>query len=191
MSEVEHVHQPARTLLRSAADLAIDYATAIDDRQATPTPAAIEALAQLGGDLPDGPSDPAVTIELIARVGGPATMASTGPNYFGFVNGATLPVALRDLVHRRHVGPERSAPRDVAGCGRGARRRSPMAGRSARPDGRHRRHVRHRRDGRDTRLPHGQHATHCSTPRAGTSNVTVCSVHRRSRSSWGPRHTRR
>jgi glutamate/tyrosine decarboxylase-like PLP-dependent enzyme len=81
-------------LIRRAADLAIEYVDGVDDRSVDPGAAARDRLNDLAGPLPDGPSDPAVTLELLASVGGPATMATTGPNYFGFVNGATLPVAL-------------------------------------------------------------------------------------------------
>src|SRR6187551_3226661 len=73
-------------LLRTAADHAIAYASSIDDRAAAPT-----AFDQA---LPEDPTDASETIELLHRLGGPATMGSTGPNYFGFVNGATYPVAL-------------------------------------------------------------------------------------------------
>jgi glutamate/tyrosine decarboxylase-like PLP-dependent enzyme len=80
--------------IRRAADLAIDYVTGVDGRRVDPGDHARAALVALGGPLPDGPSDPTDTIELLASIGGAATMATTGPNYFGFVNGATLPVAL-------------------------------------------------------------------------------------------------
>ncbi len=66
--------------------------------------------------------DAASTIELLAAVGGPATMGSTGPNYFGFVNGATIPVALGAAFLVTALGPERGAARDVAGRRRAARR---------------------------------------------------------------------
>jgi glutamate/tyrosine decarboxylase-like PLP-dependent enzyme len=81
-------------VIRAAAEAAVAYAAAIDDRAVAPTPAALGALGAFDEPLPDGPGDGAATIELLARVGGPATMGSTGPDYFGFVNGATLPVAL-------------------------------------------------------------------------------------------------
>ena len=83
-----------RTLLETAARLAIDYASTVDDRAAAPTAEAIVALDALGGPLPDAGRDADEVIELLARVGGAATMATTGPHYFGFVNGATFPVAL-------------------------------------------------------------------------------------------------
>jgi glutamate/tyrosine decarboxylase-like PLP-dependent enzyme len=80
--------------LRTAADLALDYAASIDDRDAAPSADAVSALGLLAGPLPDHPSDVRSTLELLATVGGPATMGTTGPHYFGFVNGATLPAAL-------------------------------------------------------------------------------------------------
>jgi glutamate/tyrosine decarboxylase-like PLP-dependent enzyme len=81
-------------LLRTAADHAIAYASSIDGRPAAPSPDAVAGLVAFDEPLPDGPTDASDTIELLQRIGGPATMGSTGPNYFGFVNGATYPVAL-------------------------------------------------------------------------------------------------
>jgi glutamate/tyrosine decarboxylase-like PLP-dependent enzyme len=81
-------------VIRRAADLAIEYVDGVDQRPVDPGGEARARLIELNGPMPDGPTDPVATIELLAAVGGPATMATTGPNYFGFVNGATLPVAL-------------------------------------------------------------------------------------------------
>lgn len=80
--------------VRAAAERALDYAASVDGRRVFPDDEAVAALALLGGPLPDGPSDPSVTLELLADVGGPATVATTGPGYYGFVTGAALPAAL-------------------------------------------------------------------------------------------------
>lgn len=81
-------------LLRSAADHAIGFAAGIDDRAAAPAPEVVAALAAFDEPLPDGPTDPAGTVQRLATVGSPATMGSPGPHYYGFVNGATHPAAL-------------------------------------------------------------------------------------------------
>jgi glutamate/tyrosine decarboxylase-like PLP-dependent enzyme len=81
-------------LLRFAADAALDYAASVDDRRVFPDPAAVEALAAFDEPLPEGGADAGETLRLLTGVGSPATVATTGARYFGFVNGATLPVAL-------------------------------------------------------------------------------------------------
>ncbi len=81
-------------LLRLAAERAIGYAATVEDRGAGVTAEAVAGLARFNEPLPEHPGSAAETIELLADVGGPATMATTGSNYFGFVNGGTLPVAL-------------------------------------------------------------------------------------------------
>jgi glutamate/tyrosine decarboxylase-like PLP-dependent enzyme len=81
-------------LLQEAAAMAVEYAMAVDDRRVAPEPRALAALAAFDEPLPDGGTDPLVAVRLLHEVGSPATVAATGARYFGFVNGATYPVAL-------------------------------------------------------------------------------------------------
>jgi len=78
-------------LLRFAADAALGYTASVDDRRVFPDPAAVEALAAFDEPLPDNGTDAASTLRLLTEVGGPATVATTGPRYFGFVNGPRCP----------------------------------------------------------------------------------------------------
>jgi glutamate/tyrosine decarboxylase-like PLP-dependent enzyme len=81
-------------LLADAAQRAIAYAASVDDRPAVPDEQARRGLAAFDEPLPATGTDALDTLRLLAEAGGPATMASTGARYFGFVNGAALPVAL-------------------------------------------------------------------------------------------------
>ena len=82
------------SLLVDAAERARRYVSEIDARGVAPTDDAIDQLSRFDERLPAAPSDPALTLALLDEIGSPATVASTGGRYFGFVNGATLPVAL-------------------------------------------------------------------------------------------------
>ena len=66
----------------------------IDDRAVAPTKAAIDALSRFDEKLPSGPGDPLETIALLDEAGSPATVATAGSRYFGFVIGGAFPVAV-------------------------------------------------------------------------------------------------
>jgi glutamate/tyrosine decarboxylase-like PLP-dependent enzyme len=81
-------------VLQAAAAAAIEYATSVDDRRVAPGADALAALATFDEALPESGADPLSTLRLLHEVGSPATVATTGGRYFGFVIGAAYPVAL-------------------------------------------------------------------------------------------------
>jgi glutamate/tyrosine decarboxylase-like PLP-dependent enzyme len=70
------------------------YVETVGDRSVVPTPQALAAMSQLGGSIPEQPEDPLDVIRLLDDAGSPATVATTGGRYFGFVIGGALPVAV-------------------------------------------------------------------------------------------------
>jgi glutamate/tyrosine decarboxylase-like PLP-dependent enzyme len=81
-------------LLTITAKRALNYLDGLDKRGVTPTPQALARLPELGGPLPETQSDAAEVIALLDQIGSPATVASAGGRYYGFVVGGTLPAAL-------------------------------------------------------------------------------------------------
>ena len=83
-----------QALLDDAARRSIRYLAGLADRSVAPTPAAIARLPELGGPLPDLPQAAEETLRLLDEIGSPATVASAGGRYFGFVIGGALPVSV-------------------------------------------------------------------------------------------------
>ena len=70
------------------------YVRELTDRRVFPSQEAIDRLGMLDVPLQDDPVDPEQVLSLLDEVGAPATTASSGSRYFGFVIGGSLPAAL-------------------------------------------------------------------------------------------------
>jgi glutamate/tyrosine decarboxylase-like PLP-dependent enzyme len=81
-------------LLRHAAETARKYVHGIGQRRVTPTEKDLAALAKFREPFPNGPSDPMQVLDKLDESGSPATVATTGGRYFGFVIGGILPASL-------------------------------------------------------------------------------------------------
>jgi glutamate/tyrosine decarboxylase-like PLP-dependent enzyme len=82
------------SLLHDAAELSARYLKELDKRHVFPTTSAINHLEKLNIKLPDAGLDPAEVLRMLDEYGSPASTASAGGRYFGFVIGGSLPAAL-------------------------------------------------------------------------------------------------
>jgi glutamate/tyrosine decarboxylase-like PLP-dependent enzyme len=83
-----------RELFSDACARATHYVEDIPNRRVAPTPQQVASLTRLGGPMPQAPEDPADILRLLDEVGSPGTVATNAGRYFGFVNGAALPVCV-------------------------------------------------------------------------------------------------
>lgn len=90
----ERLQAERRGLLEEASRRANAYLDDVRERTVTASPEAWDALRLLGGPLPEQPTAAVETLRLLDEVGSPATMASAGGRYFGFVIGGALPVTV-------------------------------------------------------------------------------------------------
>lgn len=82
------------SLLENAAQRAGKYLDEIKTRRVSPGKVAIRALEKFDQDLPSEGWDGEEVLKFLDEVGSPATVASAGSRYFGFVVGGSLPAAL-------------------------------------------------------------------------------------------------
>jgi glutamate/tyrosine decarboxylase-like PLP-dependent enzyme len=83
-----------KNLLDDAAARAVAYLDGLSERNVFPAPEALGGLVRFEEPLPDGPGDPADTLRMLDAFGSPATTATAGPRYFGFVIGGALPATV-------------------------------------------------------------------------------------------------
>jgi len=81
-------------LLKQAAQHAIRYLESLEGRSVAPTERALQRLKDLNGGLADAPMSSSAVLAQLDELGSPATVASAGPRYFGFVIGGSLPASL-------------------------------------------------------------------------------------------------
>ena len=81
-------------LLTHAAEMAIGYVSGAPERRVAPAEAALAALERFHEPFPESGCDPEEVLAMLDEIGSPATVATAGGRYFGFVNGATIPASL-------------------------------------------------------------------------------------------------
>ncbi len=112
-----------RVALDRAHAHALAWLDSVPDRPIGPRQTADEVLARLATPLPDGPSDPAAVVDLLAEIGDPGLMAMGSGRFYGWVIGGTLPAAMAAdwLVSAwdqtpglRYIAPTAAAAEDAA-----------------------------------------------------------------------------
>jgi len=81
-------------LLHDAAQRAARYLATLDERPVYPGADAIARLAELDGPLPARPQPAEAVLHTLDTLGSPATVASAGGRYHGYVIGGALPVGV-------------------------------------------------------------------------------------------------
>ena len=97
----EKEESPAGRLLRLTAERAIRYVDDVGARAVAPAAADLAGLAGFYQPFPFVPCAAAEVIRQLDELGSPATVATTGGRYFGFVNGGMVRAAVAQTGWRR------------------------------------------------------------------------------------------
>jgi glutamate/tyrosine decarboxylase-like PLP-dependent enzyme len=101
-------------LVRDASRRAVRYLEGLETRRVSPSAEALDNLAAFFKPLQDQPMDPSEVLRELDSLGSPATVASAGGRYFGFVIGAALPAAVASnmlaAAWNQNAGLEVSSP---------------------------------------------------------------------------------
>ena len=109
--------------LARAHEHATTWLASLDTRPVPPQASVAEVVARLGSELPDGPTEPADVVDLLARASADGLTGIPSGRFFGFVMGGTHPAALAadwlvsawdQNAGMRQVTPAHSAVEDVA-----------------------------------------------------------------------------
>ena len=82
------------SVLSDVTERARQYLSTIGDRRVAPTRDAVAGLAELDVPLQDHSIAPEDVVDELDRIAGPATLTISGPRFFGFVNGGSLPATV-------------------------------------------------------------------------------------------------
>ncbi|MEO8295658.1 MAG: pyridoxal-dependent decarboxylase [Gemmatimonadota bacterium] len=82
------------SLLENAGRRAERYLAALAERRVAPDQDAVRGLSEFDVSFPQGSQEPSAVLATLDRVGSPATVATAGPRYFGYVIGGSMPVTL-------------------------------------------------------------------------------------------------
>src|SRR6185436_17694943 len=85
---------PTWSVLDDVTERAKRYLKSVGERRVAPTREAVAGLAELDIPLQDQPIDPEKVVEELDRIAEPATLTISGPRFFGFVNGGSLPATV-------------------------------------------------------------------------------------------------
>src|SRR3981081_2181354 len=84
----------AQDTLVIAAERSRRYIQSIANRRVAPAGKDVTALSQFHEPFPERSTDAAEVIAILDDIGSPATVATTGHRYFGYVIGGNLPASM-------------------------------------------------------------------------------------------------
>lgn len=83
-----------KDIFRKVHEHSLAYLDTVFDRNVYPTEGALQNLSVFREDFPQTPSSATDVIDQLNTYGNPATVATVGGRYFGFVTGSALPVGI-------------------------------------------------------------------------------------------------
>lgn len=83
-----------KEIFNQAQQYSLEYLESVFDRNVYPTEEALNNLSMFDEELPVNSTDAKSVIEQLNKYGSPATTATLGGRYFGFVSGSAIPVGL-------------------------------------------------------------------------------------------------